>query len=170
MKRHRALTIACLAAALGATAATAWSEEGDKLVQGRMLTDGVLTVSQPETVSVTGLPKKTKLAVQLLPAGGMCSSANVGLCIPPHVVPAPGTPRFRTSAKGRATLMFVTPDHYDFFRVRGGPAGIQSIQWTNGQSVQLLIAGRRHRHHGLRDVLGFAVVTAAIEVPPPPGP
>jgi hypothetical protein len=132
-------------------------------IKGKLATDGVLTVSQLETVRVKGLSPKTKLDLEVVPpATKSCFEDLTRVCVSAPISRAPGTPRFRTNGKGRALLTFVTPDHYDLFNLRiedRVPA-----PFTNGQGVVVRASGLHVvRHHGNRDFI-FAVAQAGAVV------
>jgi hypothetical protein len=182
VRRNTAVASAALALAgsVGLALSSAWASPRptppDSISRkGKLATDGVLTVGQPETVQVTKLPPRVKLRLEVTPplTRGSCADFDVSICISAAPIPpVPGTPPFRTNGKGRASITFSTPDHYDLLNARNlvdrTPAA-----FTNGQGVIVTASGiHRERLHGRKELIfafaqSGAVVQTAQPVPAP---
>ena len=99
---------------LGALVAASLAAADEEVFQtGKLRSDGVMTVGQPETVFIKGLPPKRKVRMSIFANDTRCQNFKNAFCIPASPKRVAGTPRFRTSAKGRARLTFVMPATYD---------------------------------------------------------
>jgi hypothetical protein len=140
--------------------------------RGTLVTDGTMDVGQTETLRVTGLVGKVKLKLQIAPPlTGSCSSIDLsGVCVSAPIPPAPGTPPFRTDRKGRATLTFVMPDHYDLENFR--TQARTPVLFTNGQQVIVTASGLHAvRHNGRKGLMiTVGAARAPVATPPPPAP
>jgi hypothetical protein len=149
--------------------ASARSPSGAKgivFLKGKLITDGLLTVGQPETVRVKGLPAKTRLTGAILPPPSErnCFDPVTSFCIPGPLPPAPGSPRFKTDGTGRATLTFIMVDHYDLIAGES-----EHVTLVNGQVIVANFSGRRPVHRGGKKVIldGYANAKALVEVREP---
>jgi hypothetical protein len=138
--------------------------------KGKLASDGVLTVGQPETVQVTKLQARTKLRVEVTPPlTGSCTGVKGGVCISAPITPAAGTPRFRTDGKGRATLTFTPPDHYDLLNAKN-LIDRTPVPFTNGQRVIVRASGfHREIRNGNKELI-FAIAQASATVVTQPTP
>ena len=152
--------------------------------KGKIHTDGTLTVGQQETISVTGLPGKYRLAGYISPAptANSCFDFDIdAYCFPPPLFRVAGTPRFKSSRKGRATLTFVMPPGYELVSFED-PLKSHPIYLVNGQTVHVEVdttLKRRVRNgvfsvtgpiaEGHRRRRGPARPLAASDLPPPRG-
>jgi hypothetical protein len=134
------------------------------LIRGKMRTDGLLTVGQQETVSLRNLPPKSSLGIQIRPAGECFSPEQNGLCLPEPAYPVPGTPKFKTTGKGRARLTFVMPSG-NLFLDFSDPLQSHPISFANGQVVRVEALGIEFTG---RLQFSKASTSAAVEVPPSP--
>jgi hypothetical protein len=162
--------IACVAVA-GLPTSSAATKPDTVHVTGKVRTDGVLTVRQQETVTLKCMPPRLNFNVVIAPPDDLNSCFDIlpGTCLPTPLYPAPNTPPFRTSGKGRATLTFVMPDSY---RYKPGTS-IPEFQtdhrpFWNGQVIYLRARGvTNHRRKGSRTIVrGKATGRATVEVPP----
>jgi hypothetical protein len=170
VRRLLIASVVCVAAlAVGATgAAHAVRIKGvGKILKARIYTDGVMTVGQLETVQLAKLPPKVKFDVGLAPTLGTGGcDRDVHICSS-DIRPAPGTPPFRSSGKGRAQVSFVVPSTYDIFTLKRPISHPdQTATFVNGQGVRVATLAIRWRHHKL--TLATGTTSAVIEVPPPP--
>src|SRR3954447_18991860 len=108
--------VAVSGVALGAASLAAADEE--IFQTGKLRSDGVMTVGQPETVVMKGLPPKLKVRMGVYANDQRCQNFKTAFCIPAFPKRAAGTPRFRTSGKGRARLTFVMPAAYDVLNLK----------------------------------------------------
>ena len=154
-----------LAASLAVWANPAFGRQ--HLTTGKMHTDGVLTVGGQETVALRSLPPKMSFEIQIRPsqpAGDCFDISKPGLCLPEPAYPAPGTPKFKTSGKGRAIITFVMPSGNLFLDLRD-PLQSHPVPFANGEGVRVDALGIKFTRP-LR--LGKASASAAVEVPPTP--
>lgn len=179
---RRGVGLAALATAMlcvlgGATVAQAGVfDELDKelsKVKGKIRTDGTLTVGQQETIALKGLPGKYRLAayIEPPPSASTCFDFDLdGYCFPQPLFRVSGTPRFRSSRKGRATLTFVMPPAYEFVSF-GDPLQSHPVYLVNGQTVHVDVETTIKRRVGnsVYAVSGsVAKAIAVVEVPPAP--
>jgi hypothetical protein len=163
--------VVCAAAVLVGTggAGAAGKVPKLKILHGRVQTDGVLTVGQPETISVSKVFRKFKVLVSVSPPDGAPGCTGSRFCGSEGIPPASGTPAFRTDGKGRATLTFVTPSTYEVFDINHIFSSPTSVNFVNGQNVVIGAGSIRTRHR--RFEIASASASAVIEVPsPPPAP
>jgi hypothetical protein len=176
---RRAGVILCAALALAGSVALALSSASASVRptppdsisrKGKLATDGVLTVGQPETVQVTKLPPRVKLRLEISPPlTGSCGNFDKFICISAAPIPpVPGTPAFRTNGKGRATLTFSMPDHYDLLNSRN-LVDRTPVAFPNGQGVVVVASGiHRERLHGHKELIfAFAQSGAVVETARP---
>jgi hypothetical protein len=139
-------------------------------IHGKVHTDGTLTVGQQETISVTGLPGKHRLSAFISPppTASTCFDFETdGFCAPQPLFRVPGTPRLRSSRKGRGTLTFVMPPAYEFMDF-GNPLNSHPIVLVNGQTVHVDIETtvKLRVRNGSYAVTGpVADAIAVVEVP-----
>ena len=155
---------------LGGVGAASLAFADEELFQkGKLRSDGVLTVGQPETIVIKRLPPRLKVRVSVTANDQRCQAIKVGFCEPATAQRAPGTPRFRTSRRGRARLTFVMPAGYEFLHLKP-PFKSEHVSFTNGEPVlidaQVDTAVRRPGES--RHLIGIAQGGAVVEVPTPP--
>jgi hypothetical protein len=168
--RRRWSLVAVSVAVLGAISCASLAAADEEIIQkGKLRSDGVLTVGQPETVSIRGLPPKLKVRITVTANDQRCQSQKVGFCTPAAAKRAAGTPRFRTSGKGRAALTFVMPASYEFLHLKP-PFKSDRVEFTNGEPllVEATVDTAVRRHGELRHLIGIAQGKAVAEVLPPP--
>jgi hypothetical protein len=137
--------------------------------KGKVRTDGVLTVGQPEKAIVKGPPRvrfKVEIGVPITTPG--CDDFKAGpVCLPANAYPAPATAPFRTSRKGRAKISMVVPSTYELFNFRD-PTASHPVDFVNGQTIVVLVLGIRvERTPDSRTVTEFSLADAlaTVEVP-----
>jgi hypothetical protein len=133
---------------------------------GKLRSDGVMTVGQPETVTIKGLPPKLKVRMGVSANDSQCQKAKNVFCSPAVAKRAAGTPRFRTSAKGRARLTFVMPAGYDVLDIKN--LKTHRVSFTNGQPllVDATVDTAAVRHGESVHLIGIAQGKASAAVPP----
>ncbi len=167
-----AIVVLCTAASAQAGVFSDLDKELEK-IKGKVHTDGTLTVGQQETISVTGLPGKHRLAgyISPPPTATTCFDFEVdGYCFPQPLFRVAGTPTFKSSRKGRARLRFVTPPAYEFINF-SDPIQSHPIYLVNGQTVHVEVETtlKRRLRNGTYSVTGpVASAIAVVEVPPAP--
>jgi hypothetical protein len=141
-------------------------------IHGKVHTDGTLTVGAQETVTVTGLPGKYRLQgfVSAPPTAQECFQSFWSYCEPEPLFRAPGTPKFRSSKKGRARLTSVVPPGYQVDNFKD-PLKSHPTYFVNGQTVHVEVYTTVTRKRGntsfsVTGPIGKAI--AVVEVPAPP--
>lgn len=158
------LVCALLAANLGPTGASAHKR---KLVflKARVLSDHIVTPGRLETISVSHLPPRAPLKVFIEPPPVTTECGELYFCDPAPTSPAPGTPPYRASGKGRALLSFVMPATYfvetDFFKPNQG----FMQHFANGQAVHIDVQGNSRTKKAKR--VGFGFSRATVQLAPP---
>lgn len=138
---------------------------------GKVRTDGTLTAGGQETLFVKGIQRKPKLklAASVSPNyddSPECFQFKSGICLPEPLFRVPGTPKLRTSPKGRATLTFVMPGAVLFENFKD-PLQSHPVPFSDGKKVEIQIEGTKKLRNG--SVTGpVAITTAVVEVPPSP--
>ena len=164
-------TAAGLVVALCAIGSASLATADEEVFQhGKLRSDGVMTVGQLETVVIKGLPPKLKVRMSVSANDARCQNFKTAFCIPTSAKRAAGTHRFRTSAKGRATLTFVMPAAYEVLNLKNFKT--EHASFTNGEPLlvdaTVDTAGRRHGESV--HLIGIAQGSAVAEVLPPPAP
>jgi hypothetical protein len=162
-----------VAAAGISSIATAQAPDGkvpipkSKFVQGRILTDGVVTPNAPETFQISGLPARVKFQIATGPPPGAGNCNGAYACEPPILSRLTGTPRFRSSGKGRATASFIFPQGFLRYSTLDFRAPPQFIQFKNGDPVFFVLAGGKAKRKDGRPqfVLAEAVARARVQIP-----
>jgi len=155
-------------AALGAASLATADEE--VFQTGKLRSDGVMTVGQPETVVIKGLPPKRKVRMAIYSNAQRCQNFKTAFCIPAAGKRVAGTPRFRTSGKGRAKLTFLMPAAYEVLNLKNFKT--ERVSFTNGEPllVSATVDTSARRHGESVHLIGIAQGNAVAEVPPPPTP
>jgi hypothetical protein len=166
--RNRATAAAAVLGCL-VLLASAWSPVASarkpKLVflKARVGSDHILTPGQLETIAVRNLPPRAPLKVFIEPPPVTPECGEKYFCDPAPTSPAPGTPPYKASGKGRALLSFVMPQSYfvetDFFKPG---TGFQQ-NFANGQSVHIDVQGVSRTKKAKR--VGFGFSRAVVQLP-----
>ena len=169
MRRLLFASSLCLAVVVTGAASLASADE-EVFQTGKLRSDGVMTVGQPETVTIKGLPPKRKVRLDIYANDQRCQNFKNTFCIPASGKRMAGTPRFRTSGKGRARLTFVMPAAYDVLNLKN--LKTEHVSFTNGEPLLVsATADTAARRHGESvHLIGIAQGSAIAEVPAPPPP
>jgi hypothetical protein len=154
---------------LGVVSAASLASADEEIFQkGKLRSDRVFTVGQPETIVIKRLSPRLKVRVTVTAFDTRCQAVKIGFCEPATATRTPGTPRFRTSGKGRAVLTFVMPAGYDFLHLKP-PFKTEHMAFTNGEPllVDAQVDTAVTRHGESRHLIGIAQGGAVAEVPPP---
>lgn len=152
------MSSAVLACAVLIVAAPEASAGKPKLVflRARVHSDGIVTPGQLETIAVSRLPPRARLKVVIEPPPTTPECGELYFCSVAPTSPAPGSPPYRSSGKGRALLTFVMPSSYwvatDPFR----PSQGHQQTFANGQAVHIDVEGLRRTRKAKRVGFGFA--------------
>lgn len=125
-------------------------------MKARVFSDGFVTPNQPETVSISGLPRRTDFKVFIEPPPITEQCGEFYFCDVAPTAPVDGTPPYRSDAKGRATVTFITPPSYFVETDPFHPSVGMFVNWMNGQAVHIDVEGAKRRKNVRRDSFGFA--------------
>jgi hypothetical protein len=109
--------------------------------KARVRSDGIVTTAQPETVTVSHMPPRTRFKMAIEPPPSTPQCGEFYFCDFAPVSPAPGSPPFRTSGKGRALVTFVMPSTYNIATDPFDPRTRRPVTFANGQSVHIDVEG-----------------------------
>ncbi len=143
--------------------------QGSFFGSGKVRTDGTLTVGGQETLFAKGIPQKPKLKLSASVSpqydeAPECFRFSVGFCLPEPLFRVPGTPKIKTSRKGRASLSFVMPGAVLFENFKD-PLQSHPVPFTNGEKVEVDIEGTKKLRNG--SATGpVASTTAVVQLPP----
>ena len=130
-------------------------------MKARVASDGFVTPGQPQTVTVSDLPAKTRFRMAIEPPPTTLQCGQFYFCDLAPVTPAPGSPPFRTTKKGKATVTFVMPLTYNIATDPFDPATRRPVGFMNGQRVHINVQGKK-RKPGVRKV-GFGFGRAIVQ-------
>jgi hypothetical protein len=158
----------CLAVALvpattgvaGSPTAQALSHGKVKLIflKGRVFSDGFVTPGQPETIAVSNFPPRTRLKVFIEAPPTTPQCGELYFCDPAPTSPAPGTPPYQSSGKGRALLTFVMPSTYNLETDPLRPSQKQPVTFADNQRVHIDVEGISTHKRVRRIAFGFSRV------------
>jgi hypothetical protein len=129
--------------------------------KARVVSDGVVTPGQLETIAVSKMPPRARVRVFIEPPPTTPECGQLYFCDPARTSPAPGYPPYRTSGKGRALLTFVMPSSYV---VEADPFRGRVVNFANGQAVHIDVDGGL-RYKRVKRV-GFGFARAVVQLPP----
>ena len=163
--------VACAACATGLAAASPPAPPGAqtlakqkvKLVffKGRVVSDGIVTPGQPETVAISRMPERTRFKMAIEPPPTTPQCGEFYFCDVAPVSPAAGSAPFRTSGKGRALVTFVMPSTYNVATDPFDPSTRHPVTFANGQSVHIDVEGIKRLHRVKK--LGFGFGRAIVQ-------
>jgi hypothetical protein len=130
----------------------------------RVFSDHSVTPGRQEWITVAKLPPRTKLKVAIEPPPTTPQCGQYFFCSSVRVFPVEGTPRYRSSGKGRAKLSFVMPSHYTIQSDPFRPSTRQSVAFANGQAVHIDVLGVKRTRKATR--VGFGFGRTVVHVPP----
>jgi hypothetical protein len=135
-----------------------------KFLKARVLSDGIVTPGQLETITVTHLAPRAQVKVVVEPPPTTPECGELYFCDPAPTEPAPGTPPYHSSGKGAAQLTFVMPSGYFVETDPFHPSNGHVSNFVTGQSVHIdVAAGRRHKHVQTES---FGFSRAIVQLPP----
>jgi hypothetical protein len=135
-----------------------------KFSKVRVSSDHSVTPGQQEWISASRLPPRTKLKVAIEPPPTTPQCGRYYFCRSVRVFPVQGTPPYRSSAKGRATLSFIMPSHYTIQSDPFTPSTRQSVAVAHGQAVHIDVLGMKRTRKATR--VGFGFGRAVVHIPP----
>jgi hypothetical protein len=135
-----------------------------KFSKARVRSDGSVTPGQQEWIAVSQLPPRTKLKVAIEPPTTTPQCGQYYFCRSVRVFPVPGTPPYRSSGKGGATLSFIMPSHYTIQSDPFRPSTRQSVAFADGQAVHINVLGRKRTGNATH--VGFGFGRAVVQISP----
>jgi hypothetical protein len=155
------LAVPSAAAAVTPVNAHSSGEHKTKFVflKARVGSDGFVTPGQPETISVSRMAPKAKIAVFLEPPPTTLQCGELYFCDPAPAEPAPGSPPFVANKKGRAVLTFIMPDTYYLETDPFNPKVRQPVAFADQQRIHIDVQGVSRIRHVRRESFGFARAT-----------
>jgi hypothetical protein len=157
------LACATLAAALGAPSASAGKTKS-VFKKAQVVSDGIVTPGQLETITASRLPPRARLKVLIEPPPTTPQCGQFYFCSRAPTSPAPGSPPYRSSGKGRALLTFVMPSSYFISNDPFPPREGRFVDFAHGQAVHIDVQGARRSKRVRR--VGFGFSRAVVQLPP----
>ena len=153
-----------VSATAGATTPVDLSSKGKHrtkfvFLKARVVADGFVTPGQPETISISRMAPKARIAVFLEAPPTTIQCGELYFCDPAPAAPAPGSPPFVADPKGRAVLTFVMPDSYYLETDPFNPKVRQPVTFADQQRIHIDVEGASKIKHTKRESFGFARVT-----------
>ncbi len=118
--------------------------------------DGFATPGQPETISISRMAPKAKIAVFIEPPPTTLQCGELYFCDVAPAGPAPGSPPFVANAKGRAVLTFVMPDSYFLETDPFNPKIRTPVTFMDQQRIHIDVQGTSKVRRVRREAFGFA--------------
>jgi hypothetical protein len=125
------------------------------LFKARVASDGFVTPGQPETVTVSRMPRKTTFRMAIEPPPTTLQCGQFYFCDVAPVTPAPGSAPFRTTKKGEALVTFVMPTTYDIATDPFDPSTRRPVAFMNGQRVHINVQGKKRKKRVKKIGFGF---------------
>ncbi len=133
-------------------------------LKARVVSDGIVTPGQLETISISRMAPKAPIRVFVEAPPITLQCGELYFCDPAPTSPAPGTPPYRANRKGKATLTFVMPDTYFLETDPFDPKVQQPVTFANQQRIHIDVEGISTIKRVRRDSFGFA--RAIVQLPP----
>jgi hypothetical protein len=125
-------------------------------LKARVLSDGVVTPGQPETISISRMAPRARMKVFVEAPPTTLQCGELYFCDPAPTSPAPGTPPYRANGKGKATVTFIMPSTYFLETDPFNPKVRTPVTFADGQSVHIDVEGASTRKRVRRESFGFA--------------
>jgi hypothetical protein len=167
-RRRLAAAAAAIASAILTTAIAAPSASAGKtksvFKKAQVVSDGIVTPGQLETIAASRLPPRARLRVLIEPPPTTPQCGQFYFCSRAPTSPAPGMPPYRSSGKGRALLTFVMPSSYFITNDPFPPREGRFVDFANGQAVHIDVQGARRSKRVRR--VGFGFSRAVVQLSP----
>ena len=144
---------------LPATDAGAEGKAKFVFLKAKVGSDGFVTPSQPETISISRMAPKGRIAVFIEPPPTTLQCGELYFCDAAPAAPAAGSPPFVADAKGRAVITFVMPETYDLETDPFNPKIRTPVAFADQQRVHIDVEGSSKIRHVKRESFGFARAT-----------
>ena len=125
-------------------------------LKARVGSDGFVTPSQPETISISRMAPKGRIAVFIEPPPTTLQCGELYFCDAAPAAPAPGSPPFVADRKGRAVITFVMPETYDLETDPFNPKIRRPVAYADQQRIHIDVEGSSRIKHVKRQSFGFA--------------
>jgi hypothetical protein len=141
------------------------AHHGHRTPTGIAVTDGIVTPGSPETLTIRRMPKHLQFAIQIAPPlyhSPQCPGAPV-FCIPAVAENPDGEPaHFRTSGRGRATVVFTMPSSFDRISLTSAGPQWESVNFAESDVVRISASGVRFSKKGTRNRSAATLATVAL--------
>jgi hypothetical protein len=154
------------ATAIAGTPANGLSAKGKikfVFLKARVLSDGVVTPGQPETIAISRMAPRARMKVFVEAPPTTLQCGELYFCDPAPTSPAPGTPPYRANGKGKATVTFIMPSTYFLETDPFNPKVRTPVTFADGQSVHIDVEGASTRKRVRRESFGFG--RALVQLP-----
>jgi hypothetical protein len=131
-------------------------------LKAKVGSDGFVTPGQPETISISRMAPKAKIAVFIEPPPTTLQCGELYFCDVAPAAPAPGSPPFVANAKGRAVLTFVMPDSYYLETDPFNPQVRTPVTFMDQQRIHIDVQGTSKTKHVRRESFGFGRATVLL--------
>jgi hypothetical protein len=128
-------------------------------LKARVGSDGFVTPSQTETISVSRMAPTAKFAVFIEPPPTTLQCGELYFCDVAPAAPAPGSPPFVANRKGRALVTFVMPETYFLETDPFNPKIRQPVTFADQQRIHIDVEGASSVRNVKRQSFGFARAT-----------
>lgn len=135
-----------------------------KFSKVRVVSDHSVTPGEQEWISVSKLPPRTKFKAAIEPPPTTPQCGQYYFCSSVRVFPVEGTPPYRSSGKGRATVSFIMPSRYTIQSDPFRPSTKESVAFMNGQALHIDVLGEKRTRKATR--VGFGFGRTAVHIPP----
>jgi len=131
-------------------------------LKARVGSDGIVTPGQPETISISRMAPKARIAVFIEPPPTTLQCGELYFCDAAPAAPAPGSPPFKADKKGRAVLTFIMPDTYYLETDPFNPKIRTPVTFADQQRIHIDVQGASRIRHVKRESFGFARATVQL--------
>ena len=131
-------------------------------LKAKVGSDGFVTPGQPETISISRMAPKARIAVFIEPPPTTLQCGELYFCDVAPVAPATGSPPFVANAKGRAVLTFVMPDSYYLETDPFNPKVRTPVTFMDQQRIHIDVQGTSKIRHVRRESFGFGRATVLL--------
>ncbi len=125
-------------------------------LKAKVGSDGFVTPGQPETISITRMAPKARIAIFIEAPPTTIQCGELYFCDAAPAVPATGSPPFKADKKGRALLTFVMPDTYNLETDPFNPKVRTPVTFADQQRIHINVEGASRTRRVNRESFGFA--------------
>jgi hypothetical protein len=134
-----------------------------KLLKGRVASDFSVTPGRQEWITIRKMPPRApfKLLIEPPPTTPQCGQWY--FCRSVRVFQVPGTPAYRSSGGGAATVSFVMPPTYVIQSDPFKDSTRQSVGWMNGQVIHIDVLAQKRTKRAR--FFGFGFGRSIVSIP-----